>query len=90
MDGSGSVVTASEASASKMPSERQERQAFEVIMMLTPESVQGTGDEDDDDYDHKEESDEDEDEKESEESQVAEAKSAKPSRGGPSKTVPNA
>ncbi len=83
MDVSGSVVAASEASASEMLSERQERQASKGIMMLTPKSVQGTGDEGDDDYDDEEESDADEDEEESEGSQVAEVKSMKPSGGRP-------
>ncbi len=83
MDTSGSVATPSEVAASEMPSERQERQASEGIVMSTPESVQGTGDEDDDNYNDEEESDKYEDEEESEELQVAEAKSMKPSGGGP-------
>ncbi len=82
MDVSRSVVATSEVAASETPSERQERQATEGIMMSGPESVQETGDEDDDDYDDEEESDEDEDEEESEESQMAEAKGAKLSGGG--------
>ncbi len=85
MDVSGSMVDASEAGASEMPSEQKQRQAGEGILMSSPNTVQGTGDEDeyDDDYNDEEESDEDEDEEESEELQVAEAKSVKPSRGEP-------
>ncbi len=79
MDNSGSA-----AAASEMPSERQERQATEGILMSGPESVQGTRDKDNNDYDEEDDSDEDdEDEEESEESPVAEAKSVKPSGGRP-------
>ncbi len=82
MDMSRSVAPISEANISKMPSERQERQVSEGILIPEPESLQGTGDEDDDDYDEEDESDEDdEDEVESEELLVAEAKSVKPSGG---------
>ncbi len=83
MDTSGSMVAASEATASEMPSKRQGRQVTEGMLISGLESVQGTRAEDDDDY-NKEESDEDEDdEEESEESPVAKAKSTKPSGGGP-------
>ncbi len=88
MDTLGSVAAASEAAASKKPSERHEREATEGILIPEPDSVQETRDEDDDDdyddYDDKDESDEDdEDGEESKESPVAEVKSAQPSGDGP-------
>ncbi len=83
MDESGSYVAASEVGASETQSEMQQRQAGEGILMSSPSTVQGTGDEEEDDYDNEEESDEDEDEEESEESQMAEAKGMKPSGGKP-------
>ncbi len=85
MDVSGSMVAASEAGTSEMPSEHKERQAGEGFLMSSPDTVQGTGDEDedDDDYNDEEESDEDEDEEESKELHMAEVKSAKPRWGGP-------
>ncbi len=46
----------------------QQRQAGEGIVMSSPSTVQGTGDEEEDGYDDKEESNEDEDEEESKES----------------------
>ncbi len=84
MDMSGSVATASEATTSKTPSERQEREATEGILIAEPDSVQETRDEDDEDYDDEGESDkDDEDEEECEESPMAEVKSAKSSGTGP-------
>ncbi len=84
MDMLGSMAPTSEANISETPSERQERQVSEGILIPEPESLQGTGDDDDDDYDEEDESDKDkEDGEESKESPVAEAKSTKPSRGGP-------
>ncbi len=76
------MVAASEAGASEMPSEQKQRQAGEGILMSSPDTIQGTGEEDDDDYDDEEESDEDEDKEESEESQMAEAKTMKLSGAG--------
>ncbi len=84
MDMLGSTVTASEANASETPSEQQERQVSEGILIPELDSVQDTGDEDDDDYDDEEESDEDEEDGEkSEQLPVVEAKSMQPSGGGP-------
>ncbi len=81
MDQSRSHVATSEAAASEIQSEMQQKQAGEGILMSSPDTVQGTMDEVDDDYDDEEESDEDEDEEESEESQMAEVKGTKLSRG---------
>ncbi len=83
MDTLGSMAAASEVTAFKTPSERQERQATEGILISGPESVQGTRDEDDDDYDEGESDEDEDDEDESEESPVAKAKSTKPSGGRP-------
>ncbi len=65
MDESASHIAASEAGASETQSEMRDRQAGEGILMSSPSTVQGTGDEDDDEYNDEEESDEDEDEEES-------------------------
>ncbi len=63
MDESTSHIATSEAGASETQSEMRERQASEGVLMSSPSTVQGTGDEDDDEYDDEEESDEDEDKK---------------------------
>ncbi len=83
MDVSRSVVDASEAGASEMLSEQKQRQAGEGILMSSPDTVQGTGDEEEDDYNDDKESNGDKNKEESEESQMAEAKGSKPSGGEP-------
>ncbi len=67
---------------SETSSERNERQAREADYVGSPETIQGDNGEEDNEYMGEENGDK-ENENEGEASQAAEAKGAKPDRGGP-------